>query len=306
MELSLIIPVYNEEKNLQRLHMHIISTLKSAGIKDYEIIFVDDGSTDYTYDIISTLQKNNKRIRLVKFQRNFGKSAALDAGFIKCEGDVVVTLDGDLQDDPREIPRFIKKVNQGYDLVSGWKAKRKDPLSKTIPSKLFNHLAKVLTKVKIHDFNCGFKAYRKPVVKNLRLYGEHHRYIPALAAMKGFSVGEIRVRHHKRKYGKSKYGFSRLFKGMFDMMTISFFMKYARSPLHFFGILGMLSFIFGFFGGMYLILIKLMGQNIGNRPALWLVTLLLVIGTQFISLGLLAELIIQNRQDKHYVIEEST
>jgi len=300
MSISIVVPVYNEALNLRRLFDWIKIVLDKT---KYEVIFIDDGSTDRSYEIMKLLQKNNKNIRIIRFQKNFGKSAGLMAGFDAVKNDIVITMDGDLQDDPREIPRFIAKIKSGYDMVSGWKHNRKDPLGKTIPSRLFNSLATLLTGVRIHDFNCGFKAYRKNVVKNVRLYGELHRYIPVLAAIKGYRIGEIKVLHHKRKYGKSKYGFSRLLRGMFDLITVTFFLKYAQRPLHFFGSIGVVSFAFGFIGGLYLVFLKLIGQSISNRPLLVLVVLALILGGQFISLGLLAELIIRNRHDKEYVIK---
>ncbi len=298
---SVVIPAYNEQKNVTLLYGKLKDILKGM---DYEIIFIDDGSTDLTYKELLDLKKKDKRVKLIKFRNNFGKSAALDAGFRDAKGEYIITMDADLQDDPREIPRFLAKLSKGYDMVSGWKYHRRDPLSKTIPSRFFNWLTSGLTKMPLHDFNCGFKAYRSIVVKNLRLYGDMHRYIPVLAAMKGFRIGEIKVRHHKRRHGTSKYGASRLFKGSLDMLTITFFMKYSKSPLHFFGFFGLLSFFLGVIGSFYLLIIKMGGGALSNRPIVFLVMILLIIGVQFISLGLLAELIIRHQAPNSYIVEE--
>jgi glycosyltransferase involved in cell wall biosynthesis len=302
--LSIIIPVFNEEPNLIKLYSAIKTVLDNNSIKDYELIFVDDGSTDNTIEVLKSLKKKDLRIKLIVFQRNFGKSAALDAAFSLAEKEIIITMDGDLQDDPVEIPRFIAKIEEGFDLISGWKRQRKDPLSKTIPSKFFNWLAAILTKVKIHDFNCGFKAYKKNVVKNIEIYGELHRYIPALVNTKGFKIAEIEVKHHKREFGKSKFGTGRLFKGLFDLITVYFLTKFARRPLHFFGTFGAISFFFGTGIGIYLTIIKLNGATIGNRPILSLAVLLMVIGIQFISLGLIGELVSKNNLEKGYIIKE--
>ena len=236
-DLSIIIPVLNEEKNIAILHQRLIQVLEKLK-KSYEIIFIDDGSTDKTISEITKLI--NKNIKLIEFRRNFGKAYALDLGFKEAIGEIIFTMDGDLQDDPREIPRFLEAIKH-YDLVSGWKFKRNDPITKTIPSKLANYVTRKATGVKIHDMNCGFKAYRSETAKSLKLYGDMHRYIPALATAKGFRVGEIRVKHHRRIHGKSKYGFMRLFRGLFDFITIKFLTNYSNRPLHFFGSLGLLS-----------------------------------------------------------------
>lgn len=302
--LSIIVPSYNEEKNLPLLYNKITEVLVKNSIVNYEIIFVDDGSRDNTHRVMEKLRSVDNNVKVIKFQNNFGKSAAIDAGFKEASKDYIITMDADLQDDPREIPRFLKMHDKGYDMVSGWKYKRKDPLAKKAPSRVFNFLASRLTGVNIHDFNCGFKSYKRVVAKNLSIYGDLHRYIPALADMKGFRVGEIKVKHHKRRFGKSKYGFSRLFKGVFDLITITFFMKFAKSPLHFFGFFGIGSFFLGSLGWMYLLYVKLLGQAIGNRPIMILSTLLVIIGIQFFSFGLLGELLIKNNYQVDYVIEK--
>lgn len=298
MGISVIIPAKNEEASIRPLYSKITSVLRGS---EYEIIFIDDGSTDKTAKAVRDIKDSH--VRLIQFQGWFGKSAALSAGFNQAKHDIIITMDADLQDDPEEIPRLVKELGH-YDIVSGWKANRKDPISKTVPSLFFNSMARFLTGVRIHDFNCGFKAYKSRVAKDLELYGELHRYIPALAAMRGYKVGEVKVRHHERRFGKSKYGFSRLLKGSFDLLTITFFMKYAKKPLHFFGLLGLLSFIAGGIIGCYLVFQKILGYSISDRPLLILCALLIIIGAQFLSLGLMAELIIRNRQVKDYVIRE--
>lgn len=300
---TLLVPAYNEEQNIKLLFNKIKKVFEKIRL-DWRIIFVDDGSSDGTYKRMKELQDANSNVSLIRFHANYGKSAALDAGFKLSQSDIIITMDADLQDDPEEIPRFINKINSGLDVVSGWKHKRKDPYAKKIPSKIFNSLASFLTGVKIHDFNCGFKAYKRIVVKNIKLYGDMHRYVPVLAASKGFRVGEIKVKHHKRKYGKSKYGFSRLFKGTFDLITTTFFMKYSKSPLHLFGLFGMFSFLLGFLGGLYIIWLKLQGLSVGDRPLLYLVMLLLIVGIQFVSLGLLAEMMIKGKETEFYIIDE--
>ena len=230
---------------------------------------------------------------IIKFRKNFGKSIALNTAFKHAKGDVVITMDGDLQDDPDEIPRFIEKIEKGYDLVVGWKYPRIDPFTKTVPSKFFNWLTCMLTGVNLHDFNCGFKAYKKEVIDNISLYGEMHRYIPALAAWHGFKITEIKVKHHPRKYGKSKYGFSRLLKGFLDLITVKFLTSFATRPLHVFGIPGILSLLFGFFIGLHLVIQKYLRDiTISDRPLLLLSVLLILLGLQFISIGLLGEMMV--------------
>ncbi|MBW3003605.1 glycosyltransferase family 2 protein [Candidatus Woesearchaeota archaeon] len=294
MDISIIIPVYNEEKNLVALYNQIVAVLKRIRTS-YEIIFIDDGSRDKTVQVLRKMKQKDPNIKVIQHRKNFGKAVALQLGFNHCKGDFVFTMDGDLQDDPREFPRFLEKINKGYDLVSGWKFKRHDPLSKTIPSKFFNWLTAVVTGVKIHDSNCGFKCYRKEVVKNVEVYGELHRYIPALAHWKGYKVGEIKVRHHPRFRGKSKYGFSRLFKGFFDLMTVGFLGVYEKRPLHLFGVLGSMFLVIGVLLGAYIFYIKfVLLQQIGvGRPLVTLTALAVIAGIQLISMGLIGELIIR-------------
>lgn len=290
-QISLVIPLHNEELNVGILHEELHKVLPSLG-KTYEIIFVDDGSNDKTFDSLLKIHEKDGNVNIIKFRRNFGKSVALNTGFKHAKGDIVITMDGDLQDNPEEIPRFIEKIEEGYDLVVGWKYPRIDPFTKTVPSKFFNWLTCMLTSVNLHDFNCGFKAYKKDVIDNISLYGEMHRYIPALAAWHGFKITEIKVKHHPRKYGKSKYGFSRLIKGFLDLITVKFLTSYLTRPLHVFGIPGILSLFFGFFIGLYLMILKYWeGATLSERPLLLLSVLLILLGLQFISIGLLGEMI---------------
>jgi len=289
--LSFIIPVNNEEGNIVPLYQKISEQLNKIQRK-YEIIIVDDGSTDSTFEKITQLHLQDPRVKIIKFRKNFGKSTALNIAFCRAKGQIVITMDGDLQDDPEEIPKFIEKIEEGFDLVSGWKYPRFDPITKTIPSKFFNKLTCIFTGVNLHDFNCGFKAYRKVVVKNLQLYGEMHRYIPVLAAGNGFKITEIKIKHNPRYSGKSKYGFSRLIKGLLDLITIKFLTSYASRPLHVFGIPGIVSFFLGFVIGLYLVLLKiLVNAQLSERPLLILSVLLILIGFQFISMGLIGEML---------------
>lgn len=289
--LSIVIPVFNEEENITLLHAQIRTILNTITTKS-EILFVDDGSKDNTANIIQTLAEKDKTIKLVQLRKHYGKADALSAGFSQAKGDIIITMDGDLQDDAKEIPRFIEKIEQGYDLVSGWKYKRKDPLSKTVPSKIFNWLVRKLTGVKVHDSNCGYKAYRKEVVQNIKVYGEMHRYIPVIAHWKGFKVGEIKVIHHKRKHGKSKYGLSRMAKGLMDLITIKYLTTYVERPLHLFGAAGGILFIAGFISGLYLTYLWFLDIIIWNRPLLMLSVLLTVLGVQFFFTGFIGEMIV--------------
>ncbi len=301
--ISVVIPLFNEQDTLDQLGEEIKSVFDKLAY-DYELIFVDDGSTDNSLMIIKEMQTKDPKIRLLKLRKNFGKSTALSAGFKEARGEIVLTMDADLQDDPREITNFIDKIQEGFDLVSGWKKVRHDPLSKTLPSKLFNKVVNVLTGLKIHDLNCGFKAYRQEVVKNIRVYGEMHRYIPVLAFEKGYKVTEIVVQHHARKFGKSKFGLERFARGLFDAITVTFVIKYSQRPMHFFGILGFLSFALGVLIGLYLTVLWFVGESIGDRPLLILVVILILLGVQFISTGLLAELLVKNNFREDNRVEE--
>ncbi|AKB80906.1 Glycosyltransferase [Methanosarcina barkeri 3] len=299
LDLSIVIPVFNEGENVGELYNQLNVVLSRLG-KTSEIIFVDDGSIDDTLKKLKAIKDN--RVKIVGFQRNYGKAAALSCGFKKSQGDFVITMDGDLQDDPKEIPRFFEKLEE-YDMVSGWKSKRQDPISKTIPSKFFNALTRCITGVKIHDFNCGFKGYRNYVVKNVRLYGEFHRYIPALAHWRGYTVGEIEVEHHPRVHGKSKYGVERLFKGFLDLITVTFLNLYKKRPLHIFGGIGLLLIFSAVIINLHLVSLWLRGIRIGDRPLLMLSILITVLGAQFISLGLIGELITNSRNNDDYIIK---
>lgn len=303
MLLSFVIPTLNEKPSLEKLYGLIVENVKKID-HEYEIIFVDDGSTDGSFALLQELHEKDPQVKVIGFRRNFGKAAALMAGFDQAVGEIVFTMDADLQDDPVEIPRFLEKLDEGYDLVSGWKYPRLDPISKTAPSKLANATIRLGTGIKLHDFNCGFKAMRQEVAKELKLYGEMHRYVPVLAHWRGFSVTEIKVKHHPREFGVSKYGLRRLFRGLFDFITVVFLIRYTRRPLHFFGMLGLIPMVLGFLIDGYLAVLWFMGERIGNRPLLTLGTLLLMIGVQFFSMGLLAEMFsfsILSREDEYTV-----
>ncbi|HET6384055.1 MAG TPA: glycosyltransferase [Armatimonadota bacterium] len=298
-DLSVVIPLYNEWESLEELHSRLAATLQEMG-RTYEILFVDDGSIDQSPEKLQELVARDPRVRVYTFRRNLGKAAALSVGFERARGASIVTMDADLQDEPAEIPRFLAKLDEGYDLVSGWKKKRLDPVGKTLPSRLFNWTTRKMTGLSLHDFNCGFKAYRRPVVRRLNLYGELHRYIPALAYWKGFRVGEIAVEHHPRIHGKSKYGWERFVRGMFDLITVVFLTRYTRKPLHFFGSAGLLLFLGGLATGAYLTYLHFQGVPIHDRPLLVLAVLLMILGAQFVSTGLIAELIVSQRGFVNY------
>lgn len=295
--LSFVIPAKNEEGSVQFLYCELVQVNKKINNK-FEIIFIDDGSTDQTFEVLKKIQKKDKRIKIIKFRGNFGKSAALQAGFNQSKGDIIFTLDADLQDDPKEIPIFLKKLEEGYDLVSGWKKQRNDPsINKVVPSRIVNFLTRKLTGLNIHDTNCGFKAYRREVINNLNLYGELYRFIPVIAAKQNFKVGEVIVEHRARKYGETKFGWERGIKGILDLLTIVFLTGYLRRPGHFFGTLGMLSFFLGFLIGIYISYLRLTTGTIQYRqPLLFLGILLMIIGIQLISTGLLGEMITFWRQ----------
>ncbi len=293
---SIVIPAYNEVESLQELIKQIEIAL--SGIEKTEIIFVDDGSTDGTVELLDEFTKKNSNIKAILFHRNYGKSAALAEGFKFAKGDYIITMDADLQDDPAEIPNLINKIEEGYDLVSGWKVDRKDPWTKTLPSKVFNFVTRLMTGVKIHDFNCGLKIYRKAVVKTIDVYGGRHRYIPAMAGQKKFKVTEIPVNHRAREYGVTKYGGSRLFHGFFDLITILFLSRYTQQPLHLFGSFGLLSVFLGTVLECYVLYLKyFMNSSFQRHIALLLFGIMLIfIGIQFITMGLLGEMIAQSSQ----------
>lgn len=304
---SFVVPVLNEEGTVTELSRRISSVMAGLGVP-YELIFVDDGSTDYTTATLAALASSDDRIKVLEFRRNFGKSAALDAGFHVARGDVVVTMDADLQDDPDEIPHFLEKLGEGYDLVSGWKQKRHDPLSKTLPSRLFNCVVRRASGLKLHDFNCGFKAYRAEVTRELDVYGELHRYLPMLAHGRGFRVGELAIRHHPRTKGRSKYGFERFARGFYDLLTVTLLTRYSRRPLHLMGSLGVLFLGVGLLINLYLTYIwAFHHQAIGSRPLLSLGILLMVVGVQFFSIGLLGDLMVSqvHRSRPSYAIRRA-
>lgn len=287
--LSVLIPVMNEEGNLEELHRRLSAQLDEIGLP-WEIVFVDDGSQDNTWQLITRLSDQDTRIVGLRHRRNFGKARALANGFRIVQGDVVVTMDGDLQDDPSELPNFLSTLDSGFDLVSGWKQRRQDPFGKTAPSKLFNWTVRKTSGVPLHDFNCGFKAYRHEVTQSIRLYGELHRFTPVLASAEGFRIAELPVKHHARKWGSSKYGWSRLTKGFLDLLTVIFLTQYRQRPMHLFGLPGLLSMVLGVIAGLWLIVEKFaFNEAIGTRPLLMLAVLLVVIGAQFFGLGLLGE-----------------
>ncbi len=292
-KLSFIIPAKNEEDSVPVLCNEIITVVKKLK-NPFEIIFIDDGSTDNTFQKLQRLHRKDKRVKVIRMRGNFGKSLALQAGFNLSKGDIIITMDADLQDNPIEIPNFLKKINDGYDLVSGWKKKRQDPsIGKVIPSRIINYLTRKLTGIKIHDTNCGFKAYRKEVVKDLNLYGELYRFIPIIAFKQNYRVGEIIVDHRARKYGKTKYGWSRGIRGILDLLTVIFLTDYLRRPGHFFGTIGLISFFLGFLVGVYITYLRITTGGIAShQPLLTFGLLLMIVGVQFISTGLLAEMLL--------------
>lgn len=313
MDISVVIPLYNEEESLPEL-TDWIRRVMVANNFSYEIILVDDGSRDNSWKIIMDLKKNHDQISGIKFRRNYGKSAALNVGFAATQGDVVITMDADLQDSPDEIPELYDRImNQGADLVSGWKQKRYDPLTKTIPTKLFNAVTRGVSGIhNLHDFNCGLKAYKKDVVKSIEVYGEMHRYIPVIAKWAGFShIQEQVVQHYPRKYGTTKFGPGRFVKGFLDLMSIFFVGKFGKRPMHFFGPVGVVSFLIGFFITIYLISEKLMSiadgttyRNVTDQPLFYLSLLAIMIGTQLFLTGFIAELLSRNSSERNkYHIE---
>lgn len=308
MDISVVIPLLNEEESLPELAAWIDRVAK-AGNLTYEIIFVDDGSKDSSWSVIESLRTRYPAVKAVKFRRNYGKAAALNVGFAAASGNVVFTMDADLQDSPDEIPEMYRMVmEEGYDLVSGWKKKRHDPISKTIPTKFYNWTTRRMSGISLHDFNCGLKAYRLPVVKSIEVYGEMHRYIPVIAKWAGFrSIGEKVVHHQKRKYGKTKYGLDRFFKGYLDLLTITFTARFAKRPMHFFGLWGSLIFLAGFAIAGYLAWAKffMMEFRMTDRPLFYFGLLAMVLGTQLFVAGFLGELISRNAPDRNtYLIEQ--
>ncbi len=301
--ISIVIPIYNEEENIPILYDKLKNVLNRMDIQ-YEIIFVDDGSSDNSRKILEDIAAKDKHVKVVEFARNFGQTSAMMAGMDISSGDVIITMDGDLQNDPEDIPRLLEKIHEGYDVVSGWRKNRKDAaISRKIPSKIANWLIGKLTGVKIHDYGCTLKAYRASVVKNVRLYGEMHRFIPAIASMVTATdkIVEIPVKHHPRLYGKSKYGISRTLKVIVDLLFVWFMKKFMQKPIHFFGIGGILLLILGSIAFLYLLAVKLMGNPIGGRPLLIISVLLILSGLQMITTGIVSEVLMRiyfESQDK--------
>lgn len=292
--ISVVVPVYNEEQSLRPLYESLVTALEREG-RAFEIVFVDDGSRDGTFSVLQALHDNDTRIRVVRFRRNFGKTPALVAGFARARGDIVFTMDADLQDDPDEIPQFLGKLSEGYDLVSGWKYPRLDPFTKTVPSFFFNKMVNMTTGMRLHDMNCGFKVYRRELIDDLKLYGELHRFIPVLAHRRGFRVTEVKVKHHPRKYGKSKFGARRFLRGFLDLLMVIFLVTYMRTPLRLFGMLGLLSLLAGIGVDLYVVLDRYLpfGSHtvIHDRPLLFVGIMLIIFGISFILTGLQSEMI---------------
>ncbi|MFP4024899.1 MAG: glycosyltransferase family 2 protein [Thiohalospira sp.] len=313
MDISVVIPLLNEEESLPEL-VDWIKKVMAAHQYTYEIILVDDGSKDNSWEVISDLSSKNPEVKGIKFRKNYGKSAALHTGFGDAKGDVVITMDADLQDNPDEIPGLFRMIKEdGYDLVSGWKKKRYDPISKTIPSKLYNRTARTLTGIKLHDFNCGLKAYKNEVVKNIEVYGEMHRYIPVIAKKAGFSnIGEKIVKHQSRKYGVTKFGLDRFIKGYLDLLSITFISKFSQRPMHLFGTLGTLMFVAGFLaaawlGGqkLYFLWNSIKAPLVTSSPIFYIALTSMIMGTQLFLAGFLGELISRSSSDRNnYQIEK--
>lgn len=315
MNISVVIPLYNEVESLSELHEWIVRVME-LNQYSYEILFIDDGSNDGSWDIIEKLKNKNSHVRGIKFRRNYGKSAALNTGFHASQGDVVITMDADLQDSPDEIPGLYKRIKEEkLDIISGWKRKRHDPLNKTLPTKLFNWATRKMSGINnLHDFNCGLKAYRKEVVKNIEVYGEMHRYIPVIAKWAGFKlIGEQIVEHRARKYGTTKFGFSRFVNGFLDLLSIFFVGKFQKRPMHFFGTIGVISFLTGFLISLYLIGDKLyriyegkhLSREVTDQPLFYIALVIAIIGIQLFLTGFVAELISRNSSDRNlYLIEK--
>ncbi len=303
---SFVIPLYNEEKSLSHFYKALKEEIKKIG--SYEIIFVDDGSTDNSLSILKNIKRSDLSVRIFSFRKNQGKAEALTLGFQKANGEKVITLDADLQDKPSEIQKLINKMNEGWDMVSGWRKERKDSTQKILASKFFNFIARVFWGLYLHDYNCGLKVYTNEAAKSVKLYGGFHRFIPLLVYQQGFSVSEVPVIHQKRRYGKSKYGFSKLWKDLPDIFTILFLARYSKRPLHFFGMAGGSLLSVGFIVLLYLSILRLQGESIGRRPLLLFGVLLVLVGLQVFFTGFLAELITNISQNSkvHYHIKYSS
>ncbi|WP_372751696.1 glycosyltransferase family 2 protein [Labilibaculum sp.] len=313
MDISVVVPLYNEEESLPEL-LAWIGRVMQANSFSYEVVLIDDGSNDTSWSVIEDLQEKNDAVRGIKFRRNYGKSAALFSGFEMVTGDVVITMDADLQDSPDEIPELYRMIKEeGFDLVSGWKQKRYDPISKTIPSKFFNRTARAMSGIKLHDFNCGLKAYKNKVVKSVEVYGEMHRYIPILAKEAGFTkITEKVVQHQERKYGVTKFGLSRFINGFLDLLSITFISKFGKKPMHFFGLLGTLMFLLGFFASAWIGFQKLYSMSLGDMPPrvtdspyFFIALATMIIGSQLFLTGFVAELVSRSSSERNsYQIEK--
>ena len=314
MNLSIVIPLLNEQESLPELHNWIVKVMQAHNYS-YEILFIDDGSTDASWNVISQLSNENPNVKGIRFLRNYGKSQALHAGFAKAQGDVVITMDADLQDSPDEIPELYRRVKEeGFDIISGWKKKRYDPITKTIPTKLFNAATRKMSGIQLNDFNCGLKAYRGEVVKTIEVYGEMHRYIPVIAKWAGFSkIGEQVVEHRARKYGTTKFGFSRFINGFLDLLSIFFVGKFGKRPMHFFGSLGVLSFFIGIIMTFWMIGVKLYHiavhtpykREITDQPMFYIALVAIIVGSQMFLAGFIAELVSRNAPERNqYLIEK--
>jgi len=295
--ISVVVPLLNEEQSLEELYREIAAALESRG-DPFEVVFVDDGSTDGSMDVLNHLHDETTNVVVVHLRRNFGKAAALQAGFLEARGDVIVTIDGDLQDDPAEIPPLLAKLDEGFDLVSGWKTRRNDPLVRRLFSRVFNWATAVVSGVRLHDVNCGLKAYRAEVLHGMRVYGELHRFLPILASYQGFRIAEIPVNHRPRQHGRSRYGPERYLRGFLDLLSVTFMGRYRYRPLHLFGGVGLFMGALGFVILLYLTVIWFWGQGIGQRPLLTLGVLLMVVGIQLVSLGLLSEMITSQHEER--------
>ena len=306
--LSVVLPVYNEQQSLWELYSELSEQINAAilqdYISDYEIIFINDGSTDGSKNLINDIIAEDPHVCLINLRKNFGKSEALQTGFRHVRGDIIITMDADLQDDPAELIHFIQALDNGFDLVSGWKYNRQDPLKKRLPSKFFNTFVSIISNIKLHDFNCGYKAYKREVIDSLDVYGELHRYIPVLAKRNGFTITEIKVHHRKRQFGKSKYGFSRYQRGFFDSLTTTFLLRFHDRPMYFFGQIGLVALVIGIAICIYLTVLWFMGQSIGSRPLLMFGVLCIILGVQSISTGFIGDMIVaashrEGRTDNH-------
>jgi len=292
MKLSIILPVYNEEESIEKLYREIKAVL--AGLPgDYEIIAVNDGSKDKSLDVLRSISQGDDKFRVINFRRNYGQTAAISAGIDCSQGEILLPMDADLQNDPADIPKFLEKIDQGFDVVSGWRKQRHDNFSRRLPSRVANRLISLITKVKLHDYGCTMKAYKRDAVKDVRFYGEMHRFMPALASWHGAEIAEIVVNHRPRKYGRAKYGLSRTLKVVLDLLTVKFLMTYLTKPIHFFGQAGFLMLFFGFLSGIATLVLKIQGIHLNRTPLPLLTVFLIIVGVQFILMGLLAEILIR-------------